>query len=124
MDILKCLCMSTPFHPHGTCVWGDIPDEVWISLVKRAQLPPVPLLESTASSCMVTGVVPATTPPTLKLGIIECNVLKQNGVNDSFLLNIPLLRFLLFCCVLVVAQGRPYMLFWGLAVVIGFYSSG
>ena len=24
----------------------------------------------------------------------------------------------------VVAQGRPYMLFWGLAVVIGFYSSG
>ena len=43
---------------------------------------------------MVTGVVPATTPPTLKLGIRECNVLKQNGVNDSFLLNIPLLRFL------------------------------
>ena len=74
---------------------------------------------------MVIGVVPATTPPTLKLGIIECNVLKQNGVNDSFLLNIPLLRFLLFFGVpLVVAQGRPYMLFWGLAVVIGFYSSG
>ena len=45
---------------------------------------------------MVTGVVPATTPLTLKLGIIECNVLKQNGVNDSFLLNIPLLWFLLF----------------------------
>ena len=45
---------------------------------------------------MVTGVVPATTPPMLKLEIIECNVLKQNGVNDSFLLNIPLLRFLFF----------------------------
>ena len=44
---------------------------------------------------MVTGVVPAITPLTLKLGIRECNVLKQNGVNDSFLLNIPLLRFLL-----------------------------
>ena len=43
---------------------------------------------------MVTRVVPATMPPTLKLGIRECNVLKQNGVNDSFLLNIPLLRFL------------------------------
>ena len=73
-------------------------DEAWISSVKRAQLPPIPLLESTASSCMVTGVVPATTPPTLKLGIIECNILKQNGVNDSFLLNIPLLWFLLFWC--------------------------
>ena len=94
MDILKCLCISTPFHPHGMCVWGDIPDEVWISLVKRAQLPPIPSLEGIASSCMVTGVVPATTPPTLKLGIRECNVLKQNGVNDSFLLNIPLFRFL------------------------------
>ena len=47
---------------------------------------------------MVTGVVPATTPLTLKLGIIECNVLKQNGVNDSFLLNIPLLRFLFLLC--------------------------
>ena len=99
-------------------------DNVWISSVERAQLPPILSLEGTASSCMITGVVPATTPPTLKLGIRECNVLKQNGVNDSFLLNIPLLRFLLFCCVLVVAQGRPYMLFWGLAVVIGFYSSG
>ena len=74
---------------------------------------------------MVTGVVPATTPPTLKLGIRECNVLKQNGVNDSFLLNIPLLRFFFFVIPpLVVAQGRPYMLFWGLAVVIGFYSFG
>ena len=46
---------------------------------------------------MVTGVVPATTPPTLKLGIRECNVLKQNGVNDSFLLNIPLLQSPFFC---------------------------
>ena len=52
-------------------------DEVWISSVKRAQLPPIPLLESAASSRMITGVVPATTPPTLKLGIIECNVLKK-----------------------------------------------
>ena len=59
-------------------------------------MPQIPLLESVASSCMVTGVVPATTPSTLKLGIIECNVLKQNGMNDSFLLNIPLLWFLLF----------------------------
>ena len=25
MDMLKCLCMCTPFHPHVTCVWGDIP---------------------------------------------------------------------------------------------------
>ena len=73
-------------------------DEAWISSVKRAQLPPIPLLESAASSCMVTGMVPATTPLTLKLGIIECNVLKQNGVNDYFLLNIPLLRVLLFWC--------------------------
>ena len=73
-------------------------DNVWISSVERAQLPPIPLLEGTASSCMVTGVVPATTPPTLKLGIRECNVLKQNGVNDSFLLNIHLLPFLLFWC--------------------------
>ena len=71
---------------------------------------------------MVIGVVPATTPLTLKLGIRECNVLKQNGVNDSFLLNIPLLRFL-FLSPPVVAQGRPYMLFWGLAIVIGFYFS-
>ena len=101
------------------------PDEVWISSVKRAQLPPIPLLESAASSRMITGVALATTPPTLKLGIIECNVLKKkNGVNDSFLLNIPLLRFLFLCPSLVVAQGRPYMLVWGLAVVIGFYSSG
>ena len=101
-------------------------DEVWILSVKRAQLPPIPSLEGTASSCMVTGVVPATTPPTLKLVIRECNVLKQNGVNDSFLLNIHLLRFpfLFPPPPPVVAQGRPYMLFWGLAIVIGFYSSG
>ena len=51
-------------------------DDVWISSVERAQLPPIPLLEGTTSSCMVTGVVPATTPPTRKLGIRECNVLK------------------------------------------------
>ena len=37
----------------------------------------IPLLESAASSRMITGVVPATTPPTLKLRIIECNVLKK-----------------------------------------------
>ena len=60
-------------------VTNDV-DEVWISSVKRAQLPPIPLLESAASSCMITGVVPATTPPTLKLGIIECNVLKKKMV--------------------------------------------
>ena len=48
---------------------------------------------------------------------------EKNGVNDSFLLNIPLLRFLFPSFSLVVAQGRPYMLVWGLAVVIGFYSS-
>ena len=23
--MLKCLCMCIPFHPHNTCVWGDIP---------------------------------------------------------------------------------------------------
>ena len=55
-------------------------DEVWISSIKRAQLPPIPLLESAASSSLITGVVPATTPPTLKLGTIECNVLKQKMV--------------------------------------------
>ena len=60
-------------------VTNDV-DEVWISSVKRAQLPPIPLLESAASSRMITGVVPATTPPTLKLGIIECNVLKKKMV--------------------------------------------
>ena len=48
---------------------------------------------------------------------------EKNGVNDSFLLNIHLLRFLFPSFSLVVAQGRPYMLVWGLAVVIGFYSS-
>ena len=42
------------------------------------------------------GVVSATTPPTLKLGIKECNVLKENNVNDPFLLNISLLRFAVF----------------------------
>ena len=52
-------------------------DEAWISSVKRAQLPPIFLLEIAVSSCMVTSVVSATMPPTLKLGIIECNVLKQ-----------------------------------------------
>ena len=71
-------------------------DNVWISSVERAQLPPIPLLEGTTSSCMVTGVVPAITSPTLKLGIRECNVLKQNSVNDSFLLNIPLLPLFFF----------------------------
>ena len=71
-------------------------DNVWISSVERAQLPPIPLLEGTTSSCVVTGVVPATTPPTLKLEIRECNVLKQNSVNDSFLLNIPLLPLFFF----------------------------
>ena len=60
-------------------VTNDV-DEVWISSVKRAQLPPIPLLENAASSRMITGVVPATTPPTLKLGIIECNVLKKKMV--------------------------------------------
>ena len=55
-------------------------DEVWISSVKKAQLPPIPLLESAASSRMITGVVLATMPPTLKLGIIECNVLKKKMV--------------------------------------------
>ena len=60
-------------------VTNDV-DEVWISSVKRAQLPPLPLLESAASSRMITGVVPATMPPTLKLGIIECNVLKKKMV--------------------------------------------
>ena len=73
---------------------------------------------------MVTGVVLATMPPTLKLGIRECNVLKENSVNDFFLLNILLLWFLFLFSLLVVAQGSPYMPFWGLAVVIGFYSSG
>ena len=53
-----------------------INDEVLISSIERAQLSPIPLLEDTTSSCMVTGVVPATTPPTLKLGIKECNMLK------------------------------------------------
>ena len=37
-------------------VTNDV-DEVWISSVKRAQLPPIPLLESAASSRMITGVV-------------------------------------------------------------------
>ena len=60
-------------------VTNDV-DEVWISSVKRAQLPPIPLLKSAASSCMITGVVHATTPPTLKLEIIECNVLKKKMV--------------------------------------------
>ena len=64
--------------------------------VEGAQLSPIPLLEDTTSLCMVTGVVPATTPPTLKLGISECNVLKQNNVNDSFLLNIPLFFVVFF----------------------------
>ena len=71
---------------------------------------------------MVTGVVPATTPPTLKLGIRECNVLKQNNVN--FLLNIPLFFVVFFAYLPMISQGRSYMLFWGLAVVIGLYSSG
>ena len=53
-----------------------IPNEIWTSSVERAQLPPIPLLEDTTSSCMVTGVVPATTPPMLKLGIREYNMLK------------------------------------------------
>ena len=73
------------------------PNDVWISSVERAQLPPIPSLEGTTSSCMVTDVVPATTPLTLKLGIRKCNVLKQNNVNDSFLLNI-LLFFVVFFC--------------------------
>ena len=60
-------------------VTNDV-DEVWISSVKRAQLPPIPLLESAASLRMITGVVPAATPSTLKLGIIECNVLKKKMV--------------------------------------------
>ena len=60
-------------------VTNDV-DKVWISSIKRAQLPQIPLLESAASSRMITGVVPATTPPTLKLGIIECNVLKKKMV--------------------------------------------
>ena len=51
-------------------------DDVRISSVERAQLPLIPSLDGTTSSCMVTGVVPATTPPTLKLEIRECNVLK------------------------------------------------
>ena len=51
-------------------------DDVRILSVERAQLPLIPSLEGTTSSCMVTGVVPATTPPTLKLEIRECNVLK------------------------------------------------
>ena len=51
-------------------------DEVWISSVERAQLSSIPLLEDTTSSCMVTGVVLATMPPMLKLGIKECNMLK------------------------------------------------
>ena len=53
-----------------------IPNEIWTSSVERAQLPPIPLLEDTTSSRVVTGVVPATTPPTLKLGIREYNMLK------------------------------------------------
>ena len=64
---------------HGfSCYLGCVKlcDDVWISSVERTQLPPIPLLDGTTSSCMVTGVVPATTPPTLKLGIRECNVLK------------------------------------------------
>ena len=100
-----------------------ISDDVWISSVERAQLPPIPSLEGTTSSCMVTGVVPAVTPPMLKLGIRECNVLKQNNVNDSFLLNIPLFFVVFLSYLPVIAQGMSYMLFWGLAVVIGLYSS-
>ena len=49
--------------------YGIVTDEVLILSVERAQLSPIPLLEDTTSSCMVTGVVPAITPPTLKLGI-------------------------------------------------------
>ena len=64
---------------------------------KEHSWPLIPSLDGTTSSCMVTGVVPATTPPTLKLGIRECNVLKQNNVNDSFLLNIPLFFVVFFC---------------------------
>ena len=82
-------------------VWSTLTkkadDDVWISSVERAQLPPIPSLEGTTSSSMVTDVVPATTPPTLKLGIKECNVLKQNNVNDSFSLNIPLFFVVFFC---------------------------
>ena len=33
MDILKCLCMSTLFHPHDSCVWGDIPIGLVMSVV-------------------------------------------------------------------------------------------
>ena len=63
------ICKTRPHRRHQT-------DEVLILLVERAQLSPIPLLEDTTSSCMVTGVVPATTPLTLKLGIKECNMLK------------------------------------------------
>ena len=87
-------------------------------------MPPIPSFEGTTSSCMVTGVVPTTTPPMLKLGIRECNVLKQNNVNDSFLLNIPLFFVVFFAYLPKIEQGRSYKLFWGLAVVIGLYSSG
>ena len=91
---------------------------------KEHSWPLIPSLDGTTSSCMVTSVVPATTPPMLKLGIRECNVLKQNNVNDSFLLNIPLFFVAFFAYLPMIAQGRSYILFWGLAVVIGLYSSG
>ena len=49
-------------------------DEVWILSVEGTQLSLIPLLKDTTSLCMVTGVVPATTPPTLKLEIKEFNM--------------------------------------------------
>ena len=64
-------CKSENFHSHRR----RQTDEVWISLVERAQLSPIPLLED-ITLCMVTSVVSATTPLTLKLGIKECNMLK------------------------------------------------
>ena len=49
-------------------------DEVWISLVEGTHLCPIPMLEDTTSLRTVTSVVPATTPPTLKLEIKEFNM--------------------------------------------------
>ena len=47
---------------------------------------------------------------------------RQSNVNDSFLLDISLLWSVFLSLPLVAAQGRLYMLFWVLAIVIGIYS--
>ena len=99
-------------------------DEVWFRQLKEPSSVQLPYLRAGASddttSRMVTGVVPVTTPPTLKLEIKKFNMPRWKMIM-TFSYWISIFSGVFFVAPFVAVRGRLYMLLLVLAIVIGIY---